>query len=163
MNPHAARILRDRALSATWQRCRPHLAALCAFLLAFLFCRFGLASENPSMDKVVAAVAMVESGATWKDTGTVTGSWSLGGAGEISHWQITAAVLSDLQLTGKTRKIASDPVYAESVFRLWYSRLLHATGSHREALAAYHRGLGGRHRRDARDYAQRVLNLASVL
>ena len=45
-NPHALRMMRDRALAAIWQRCRPHLAFLLAIALAFLVCRFGLASEG---------------------------------------------------------------------------------------------------------------------
>lgn len=120
------------------------------------------AQEIP--DAIVAAVAMVESGSTWVDTGDVRGGWKRGEYGEISHWQFTDAVLADLGLTAiQKRKVASDPVYAESVFRLWYSRLLLRTGSHAMALAAYHRGLGGRHRKDARDYAERALNIAQRL
>lgn len=117
---------------------------------------------NIPMDRIVAAVAMVESGAVWRDTGDIRGGWSTGRDNEKSHWQLTPAVLSDLGLSARQiRQVAASPVYAESVFRLWYSRLLLRTGSHYEALCAFHRGLGGRHRRDAQDYATRVLNIAS--
>lgn len=147
---------------AVWSRFPGHLSLLAAIALTFLVCRFGLAVEVP--DRIVAAVAMIETGAHWKDTGNIKGAWAYGNAGEISHWQITSAVLDDLGLSSSARrKVATNPVYAESVFRLWYSRLLARTGSHEEALAAYHRGLGGRHRRDAREYARRVLNLSETL
>ncbi len=133
--------------------------------LIFLLCALGHGAcygREVHMDRIVAAVAMVESGARWVDTGDIRGPWQRGPYGEVSHWQITTAVLTDLGLSDRQRrKVASDPVYAESVFRLWYARLLLRTGSHAEALAAYNRGLGGIHRGDARDYAQRCLNLAT--
>lgn len=154
-NPHISRAQRRAFLL----RHAGPLSLICAVVVTFVMCVAATASEVP--DRIVAAVAMVETGATWRDTGDIKGAWKHGDAGEISHWQITGAVLSDLGLSHKAAKIASSPVYAESVFRLWYSRLLLRTGSHAAALAAYHRGLGGRHRKDARAYAERVLNIAT--
>lgn len=160
MSPHAKHALRIRL----YRRLRLPLAAFSAIGLFALLLIGALVTAADVPDRIVAAVAMVETGATWRDTGDIKGKWTHGDAGEISHWQITGAVLEDLGLSAaQKRKIASDTVYAESVFRLWYSGLLRKTGSHAEALAAYHRGLGGRTRRDARDYAARVLALASVL
>ncbi len=123
----------------------------------------GTANEL-TMDQITGAVAAIETGARWIDTGDVRGQWRIGSSGEVSYWQLTDAALSDLGLSAiQKRKVGRSVVYAESVFRLWYTNLLHKTGSHREALAAFHRGLGGRHREDARTYAARVLNLAGTL
>jgi hypothetical protein len=150
----------------TWtERLAPGIA-LIVIVLCFAA---GLAAQEKdandyTLDQITAAVCAVETGATWVDTGNVRGRWSVGGAGEISHWQITDDVLSDLGLSSaQKRKVGRDPIYAESVFRLWYARLLSRTGSHSQALAAFHRGLGGRHRRDAREYAERVLTYAGTL
>ncbi len=60
-------------------------------------------------------------------------------------------------------RAARDPLYAEAAFDRWYARLLRITGSHSGALAAYNGGLGGRHRKAAKDYAERALNLATRL
>ncbi len=111
-----------------------------------------------SLDQITAAVCAVESGRIYHGPGKVSGGWSVGDHGETGHWQISPMVLRDLRApTPRT------VVECESLFRRWYSYLLVETGSHHQALAAYHRGLRGRNRADAKAYAQRVLNYASTL
>ena len=68
-------------------------------------------------------------------------------------------VLSDM---GRGYSQLSSVAEYEAAFREWYAGLLLKTGSHDQALAAYHRGLRGRFRKDAKAYAQRCLNLATA-
>lgn len=159
-NPHALRAMRDRAIAAIWQRCRPQLAFLAAILLAFLGCRFGLAVEVP--DRIVAALVQVESGCTWHGIGDIRGRWSRGAAGEVSAFQLTEAALTDMGALGKRDRVHRDPVLAESLARLWLSRGYRLHGNWADALAWYNRQSDYRSA-SARDYAQRILNLASVL
>ncbi len=112
-----------------------------------------------TIDQITAAVCQVESGCFYHGPGQVSGRWSVGQYGETGHWQISPMVLRDLHAT---KAQARDVVTCESLFRRWYTHLLVETGSHYEALAAYHRGLRGRTRADAKDYAQRCLNLAAT-
>lgn len=127
------------------------------FLLGAL--AYASASEVP-LDAIVRAVCQVETGCSWRGVGSVSGVWHRGDAGEVSCWQISPAVLDDLGRLDQAGRINRDPVYAESIFRLWYIRLYEHFGNHRDALAAYHRGIRGYARADAREYAARALNLA---
>jgi len=116
-----------------------------------------------SIDHITAAVCAVETGTTWVSPGRVLGSYNRGTDGEAGPWQITGGVLSGLQITRSTGSIHGDVRACERAFRDWYAHLLAVTGSHAEALAAYHRGLKGRNKKSAKEYAQRCLNLAESL
>ncbi len=113
-----------------------------------------------TLDQITAAVCAVETGTIYVSRGVVSGGWGMGAAGETGPWQVTPMVLQDLGLdSGQDRCVD----WHERAFRKWYARLLAKTRSHDKALAAYHRGLGGMSRLDAKDYAQRVLNYAGTL
>lgn len=154
MSPHALRMMRDRALAAIWQRCRPHLAFLLAIGLAFLVCRFGLASDVPAW--VLRGIAAVETGTDWRDMGDVRGKWSRGAIGEVGPWQLSPDVLRDLKAYDRRFRIHSCPVLAESLTRAWLLHLYARTGSWQEACAAFHAGLGRRSEGFAVAYAERV-------
>ncbi len=111
-----------------------------------------------TINHIVKAVCAVETGTNYRWFGHVDGRWSVGRAGEEGPWQVTPMVLLDMGLSPKRRRGVDS---YEVAFRGWYAHLLRKTGSHEEALAAYHRGLGGRHREDAKAYAQRCMNLAA--
>lgn len=111
-------------------------------------------------DRIVAAIAAVETGTTWRGVGDVRGTWARGGIGEVGPWQMAPSVLRDLKAYDRRSRIHADPILAESLVRLWLSHLYGSTGDWSQAIAAYHAGLGGRHRGYARDYADRVLALA---
>jgi hypothetical protein len=157
---HAARAIRARI----WQRCRPHLAALSAFFLCFLICFFGLAGKAKAAevpDRILAALVQVESGCEWRGIGDIKGKWARGDDGEVSPFQLAPAALTDMGVTNHAR-VHRDPVYAESLARLWLSRCYVKHGNWADALSAYNGGTRYRSRR-ARDYSERILNLASVL
>jgi hypothetical protein len=161
-------ILSDRAIRlayrasvALWSRFPGHLSLLCAIGLTFLVCRFAISSEVP--DRVIAAIAQVETGTEWRDMGDVRGKWSHGGIGEVSPWQLSPAVLRDLKAYDRRHRVHADVVLAESLTRAWLLRLYGVTGCWSQTCAAFHAGLAGRHRPHARAYAERVMALASVL
>jgi len=111
-------------------------------------------------DSIIRALVMVESGATWENTGDISGDWARGKAGEISHFQLSRAAIADMGATAKARRIAADPVLAESFARLWLSRCYDRAGNWPEAVARYN--AGSRYRsRAARDYSARILALAA--
>ena len=158
-NPHALRMMRDRAIAAVWANCRPHLAALCAILLAFLFCRFGLAVEVP--DGIIRGIVAVETGAKWHDIGNITGGWTKGAAGEISHFQLSDDALREMKVADKADRIRRCPILAESYARAFLVICYEKRGNWRDAVATYHRW--SRYRSaGARDYAERVLNIANL-
>jgi hypothetical protein len=130
-------------------------------LAALILCWSQCHAQEITIDHITAAVCQVESGTIWKSAGVVSGSFGAGASGEIGPWQCMPYVIRDL---GRSESRARSSVaYSESVFRLWYGRLYARTGSHHEALAAYHRGYSGRNRKDAKAYAERALNLAHRL
>jgi len=118
-------------------------------------------SQEITIDQIVAAVCQVETGTVWHGPGIVSGRYSFGANGESGPWQAMAYTVT---ATGRDPvRNARSVLYAEATFRAWYSNLLHKHGSHAEALAAYHRGSAGRHRKEAKDYAARCINLALSL
>lgn len=135
------------------------LPSLC-LLLALLGFVAGLCAEV-TPDWCIRGIAALETGVHWTDTGTIRGKWSVSSTGDVSPWGLSPAVLADLGLTGKTKRIHSDPVYAESVVRLWLSRLYETTGDWDQAVAAWRGGLAGRNRKLAKEYAVRVRNYGS--
>ena len=154
----AARLLAN-LLRALWSRFPGHLSLLCAIALTFAVCRFGLAVEVP--DRIVAAIAAVETGTEWRNTGDVRGKWSRGADGEVSPFQLSPAALTDMGVTNHAR-VHRDVVYAESLARLWLVRCYAKAGNWPDAVARFN--AGNRYRsRTARDYSTRVLALASVL
>lgn len=152
---------RDRIgvmLATLWHKCWGGLV----LIVVTTFLTIGLCAQEVP-DRIVAAIAEVETGTKWHSVGDVRGTWARGDIGEVSPWQISPAVLRDLKAYDRRSRVHADPILAESLVRLWLSRLYVATGSWSQAVAAYHAGLGGRHRGYARDYADRVLSLAAVL
>ena len=112
-------------------------------------------------DAIIRALVHVESGAKWIDTGKIVGGWKRGNAGEISHFQLSSAAIHDMGATGKTARIESCPVLAESLARLWLSRCYERAGNWPDALSRYN--AGSRYRgRTARDYAARIISLSSL-
>lgn len=147
------------AFAALWSRFPGHLSLLCAIALTFVVCRFGLAVEVP--DRIVAAIAAVETGTEWRSIGDVRGKWSRGADGEVSPFQISPSALADMGVSNHSR-VHRDVVYAESLARLWLSRCYAKAGNWPDAVARYN--AGSRYRsRTARDYSARVIALASVL
>ncbi len=135
------------------------------FLVALLLTVGGCLKMAHSVEvpnQIIAAIAEIETGTTWRGTGDVRGVWSRGNIGEVSPWQLSPAVLRDLRAYDRRSRVHSDTVFAESLVRQWLSRLHDATGSWSQAVAAYHAGIAGRHRRYARDYAARVFSVAGL-
>lgn len=161
-NPHALRMMRDRALAAIWQRCRPHLAFLLALALAFAFCRGCLAAADVP-DWVLRGIASQETGVHWTDTGVLSASeWPKSSTGAVGPWHISPAALKDLKRTHLAERIHREPVLAESVARLWLLHLYKTTGCWRETCAAWRAGLRNRHRAWAREYAERAFNYGTT-
>lgn len=134
------------------------LLAICLFALV-LIGAVVTAAETP--DRIIAALVQVESGCEWRGIGNIKGTWARGADGEVSPFQLAPAALTDMGVTNHAR-VHRDPVYAESLARLWLSRCYAKHGNWPQALAAYN--AGSRYRsRSARDYADRILNLAAVL
>jgi hypothetical protein len=154
LNRPRARLM--RMLATLLHRCWGGLA----LLTATTFLTIGLcAAEVP--DRILAALVQVESGCEWRGIGDIKGKWARGDDGEVSPFQLAPAALTDMGVTNHAR-VHRDPVYAESLARLWLSRCYVKHGNWAQALAAYNGGTRYRSRR-ARDYSERILNLASVL
>ena len=133
-------------------------------LLLFLALTYGAAcAQDPTIDHYIAAIAGVETGVRYMGVGDIRGKWSVGQDGEVSPWQLSPAVLADLNVKNKSRRIHSDPVLAESIVRQWLARLHSRYGRWEDVLGAYHRGHGARRGGAAADYADRVINLAHRL
>ena len=98
----------------------------------------------------------------WNDTGDIDGTWTRGTTGAVGPWHISLAVLSDLKLSAHADRIHRDPVYAESVTRLWLLHLHSVTGDWLQVCAAWRAGLQDRHRAWARDYAQRAFDYGTT-
>jgi hypothetical protein len=111
-------------------------------------------------DAIIFAVAMRETGTTWKDGMVRGGLPQVGAAGEVSAWQLAPSVLHDLGANGSRTR--SDPRYAEQIARRWLAHLFAVTHSWRTALAAYHRGLRATTKASALQYADDCLNLAAL-
>jgi hypothetical protein len=111
-------------------------------------------------DPILRALVAVESGCDWRGIGNIKGQWSRGADGEVSPFQLGRDALSDMGVTNHAR-VHRDPVYAESLARLWLSRCFDRTGNWPDALSRYN--AGSRYRtRAARDYSARILNLANL-
>jgi hypothetical protein len=111
---------------------------------------------------VIRGIAAVETGVHWSDTGDIRGTWSSNDTGDVGPWHISLAVLRDLKLSDHADRLQRDPVYAESITRLWLLRLYAATGDWFQVCAAWRAGLKGRHRAMARDYAERARNYGTT-
>jgi hypothetical protein len=135
----------------------PLVLILCVALTTLICVTCARAVEVP--DRIIAAIAQVETGTTWHAIGDVRGKWTRGSIGEIGPWQISPAVLRDLGATHKANRAHRDPVLAESLTRAWLAHLYRSTGDWRQAVAAYHAGLAGRGRPHGREYSDRVFNL----
>jgi len=129
--------------------------------LLLLFLAAGLCAQDVP-PWVLRGIAAVETGTDWRDTGDVRGTWARGSIGEVSPWQLSPDVLRDLGAYDRRARVHSCPVLAESLTRAWLVHLYARTGTWPQAIAAYHAGLRGRHRAYAREYADRVLNLAAT-
>lgn len=120
----------------------PGVVALTRLVLFLLFAQGIYAQEihqEPTVEQIAAAIAQIETGAHWDGR--------KGKAGEVGRWQILPAVLRE-------RGASSSGNYRD--FERVYSYFRTHTKSWQEACAAYHRGLGGTHKKAAKDYAQRV-------
>lgn len=157
MTPHQRRALRLRL----YHRLRLPLAAFSAIGLFALVLIGAVATAAETPDRIIAALVQVESGCEWRGIGNIKGTWARGADGEVSPFQLAPAALTDMGVTNHAR-VHRDPVYAESLARLWLSRCYAKHGNWPQALAAYN--AGSRYRsRSARDYADRILSLAAVL
>ncbi len=114
-----------------------------------------------TIDQITAAVCQVETGTVWRGSGSVSGRFGVGSSGEPGPWQITPEVIR--QIGFSESRARHSVLYSERAFRTWYAHLYEVTGNHDAALAAYHRGLSGRSRKDAKAYAARGINLAGTL
>jgi hypothetical protein len=110
---------------------------------------------------VLVGIAAVETGTDYRDMGDVRGTWTRGAIGEAGPWQLSPAVLRDLKAYDRRARVHADVVLAESLTRAWLIHLYGITGNWPGAVAAYHAGLGNRHRSYAIAYARRVQAFAS--
>lgn len=120
-------------------------------------------ASEPTIEDYISAIAAVETGTTRTEMGVVHGSWSVGKAGEVSPWQLSRDVLQDLGVVHQAGRINRDLVFSESLVRGWLVRLMLRYGDWKTVLGVYHRGHGGRRSDSARDYADRVNNIATSL
>ena len=147
--------------------CRPrtgerngHGGAIKSTLLALLLIGHAHAQEI-TIEDALSAIVSVETGCVRVDIGHIRGRWSYGSGGEVSCFQIHPSVLAHLRLSEKSARIHSDPVYAESVARLWFIHLLQKHGNYHDSFAAWNGGDRGSHRRSAQDYAARAVAIAT--
>ena len=141
---------------------RYHLRALAMFALTVLLClMMARCSAVDVPDRIVAAIAAVETGTRWHSIGDVRGKWSRGADGEVSPFQLSPSALTDMGVTNHTR-VHRDTVYAESLARLWLVRCYVKAGNWPDAVARYNAGTRYRSR-TARDYSARVIALSSEL
>ena len=130
-------------------------------LLALLLIGHAHGAE-PQIDSILSAIVAVETGCVRTGTGEVSGKWSIGEAGEVSPFQLHPRVLQDLGVAHKSGRIHRNPVYAESIARLWLGRLHHRFGNWPDAVAAWNGGAYGMRGRSAQDYSVRVMALAET-
>jgi len=129
------------------------------FWLLLVLIAFGGTARGQDQvpDWVLRGIAAVETGVHWRDTGDLDGAtWPKSTTGAVGPWHISLSVLSDLKLSAHAERIHRDPVFAESITRMWLLRLYAVTGDWSEVCAAWRAGLRNRHRAWARDYAQRA-------
>lgn len=130
--------------------------------LAFVWCigwfTLGLcASDVPEW--VLRGIASQETGVHWTDTGDLNArTWPRGSTGAVGPWHLSLDVLADLKLSAHADRLHRDPVYAESITRLWLLHLYSVTGCWHQTCAAWRAGLRARHRAWARAYAERAFN-----
>lgn len=152
---HLTRSPLSRLAWTVWDRCwGPILLLVATAAFTIGLC----AAEVP--DRLLVGICAVESGTEWRGVGDVRGKWTRGADGEASPFQLSLAALSDMGVTNINR-VHRDTVYAESLTRLWLSRLYRKHGNWPDSLAAYN--AGSRYRsKTAREYASRVLNIATT-
>ena len=131
------------------------------FLFLTTLCWSLCHAQEITLNHITAAVCQIETGTIYQGPGRVSGSFTQGAAGEIGPWQMLPVVFRERGLSEShaRRSVA----HYELAFTMHYQWLLDRTGSPFLALASYHRGLGGRYRKDAQGYAARALNLAEKL
>ncbi|MBA3699473.1 MAG: hypothetical protein H0W78_11545 [Planctomycetes bacterium] len=116
----------------------------------------------PIPDWVIAGIAAVETGSTYRSGELVLYRNRRDGAdGEVGPWQISPSVLQDLGVSHLLERIRSEPVLAESMTRAWLLRCYRRAGDWNVAVAIYHTGPAGDHRR-GRDYAERVFAVGNL-
>jgi len=116
------------------------------FLLTLILGAFSYENQEPSVYEISKAIAQIETGESWNG--------KKGKAGEVGRWQILPVVLRE-------RGCSSAGDYYD--FQRVYSYFRSRTETWQDACAAYHRGLGGIHKKAAKDYAQRVANLVESM
>lgn len=113
-------------------------------------------------DWVMRGIASQETAVHWRDTGEIDGTWSKSTSGAVGPWHIGLDVLADLGLLAHASRLHRDPVYAESITRLWLTHLHDVTGDWLQVCAAWRAGLRNRHRAWARAYADRAFNYGTT-
>ena len=142
-----------RVLATLWHKCWGGII----LIVAVAGLTAGLCAQEVP-DAIIRGLVAVESGASWKSAGEIDGKWKRGAIGEVSNFQLSPAVLTDLRLSPSQRaRVATSPIYAESIARLWLSRCFAKHGSWRDALSRYNAGNRWRSVK-ARDYADRILS-----
>ena len=130
-------------------------------LIVVTFFALGLsAQEVPAW--VIRGIAAQETAVHWHDIGQIDGKWTKGTTGAVGPWHISLDVLADLKMQSKANRIHHDPVFAESVTRLWLQHLFSVTGCWNQTCAAWRAGLGARHKPFAKAYAARVFNYGTA-
>jgi len=102
--------------------------------------------QEPSVYAISKAIAQIETGENYKG--------QKGEAGEVGKYQILPVVL---------RERGCSPTGDYRDFQRVYSYFRGRTETWQDACKAYHRGLGGIHKKAAKDYAQRVANLVDSM
>jgi hypothetical protein len=136
--------------------CGKKFAPMVAFLVTiFGFCIGLCAADVPQ--GIISGIAAVETGTNW-DGQTIKGKWTKGKAGEVSPFQLMPSTLKDLGCKN-INEVHKSPVIAAYYCEKYLVELFERHGNWPEAIARYN--AGSRYRSaTARDYAQRVLNLA---
>jgi hypothetical protein len=149
------------AHDSLWRRIRPHVLLIACILLTSGCLRLAIGDDTvPTW--AIRGIAAQETGTHYVDMGDIRGPYARSSNGAVSPWHISLDVLADLGLSAKASRIHRDPVYAESVARLWLTHLYSVTGDWSQAVAAWRAGLRNRHRSDAVEYAIRARNYGTT-
>lgn len=137
--------------SALWPRIYPHICFL-IFILGFAA---GLCAEDATFavyrpariidvpHSLLVGILACESSSYYVGDRIVYVNRGDGAAGEVSCFQLKRSALKDVGLSAHRAEIRTDPAFAEYAAVLYLRRLYRATGSWREAVIAFHVGMGG--------------------
>ncbi len=134
----------------------------CAFIIVILSFCAGLCAADPAdvPRHILAGIAFVESSSHYRADGSLRYvNQSRGTSGERGPFQILPATARQFGFSPSLCEV--DPPYAEKCARHILAHYYGICGSWSECAAAWRKGLGGRHRKTATDYAARVISVGT--